>query len=376
MASVSLRGVSKTYRTRQGAVRAVDGVDLDILDGELLVLVGPSGCGKTTMLRLIAGLETPDRGAIRIGDRPVEGVAPKDRDVAVVFQHYALYPHMTVFKNMAFGLKMRGHRKDDIARRVHRAAERLDISELLDRQPAALSAGQRQRVALGRAIVRQPRVFLFDEPLANLDIRLRLTTRAHLRTLHEQLGTTTVHVTHDQEEAMTLGDRIAVMNHGMILQVGHPLDVYRLPVNLFVGGFVGSPSMNLIEGVLREAKGGSVAAETPLGLVSFPPHLPSREVPPIGTRIIVGIRPEHVVLGDSQIATTDHTAYTPPVKMRITMLEPLGDRTHVHLTQNEKTQLLATAAAGARLKPSQTVTVRLMQDQCHFFDPRNDGRRL
>ncbi len=369
----------------------MDKVDLDIHDGELLVLVGPSGCGKTTMLRLIAGLETPDRGTIRIGDRPVAGVAPKDRDVAMVFQHYALYPHMTVFKNMAFGLKMRGHRRDDIDRCVRAAAERLDITELLDRKPAALSAGQRQRVALGRAIVRQPQVFLLDEPLANLDVRLRLATRTHLRTLHQQLGTTTVHVTHDQEEAMTLGDRIAVMNRGMILQVGHPLEIYRCPVNLFVAGFVGSPPMNLIEGVLREPAHPSAAGqpgaraqrermevETPLGVIFCFCCVRRTGVPKYGTPVTIGIRPEHVILNENVSVSAVHPSagHSKPTEMRITMLEPLGDRTYVHLTRGEGTHLVSVAPADACLKPSQTVAVRLTPDQCHLFDPQEGGRRL
>ena len=250
MAEVSLQGVSKIY---PGGVHAVRDVSLEIADGEFVALVGPSGCGKTTTLRMIAGLEDIDGGRISIGGKVVNEVHPRDRDIAMVFQNYALYPHMTVGKNMAFALKMRKVPKAEIARRVGDAARILGIEELLDRKPRQLSGGQRQRVAVGRAIVREPKAFLFDEPLSNLDAKLRVATRAELKALHQRLKTTTVYVTHDQEEAMTLGDRIVVMSKGVILQVGPPLEVYRKPVNRFVASFIGSPPMNFIDGRLDGA---------------------------------------------------------------------------------------------------------------------------
>src|SRR6478736_2472981 len=243
MAEVSLDGVSKVY---PDGTRAVDRIDLEIGDGEFMVLVGPSGCGKTTSLRMIAGLEEISEGTIRIGDRVVNDVAPKDRDIAMVFQNYALYPHMSVYKNMAFGLKLRGMPKAQINERVMQAAKILDIEHLLERKPKQLSGGQRQRVAVGRAIVREPAAFLFDEPLSNLDAKLRVTTRAELKRLHQRLKTTTIYVTHDQEEAMTLGDRIVAMKDGKIQQADTPLVTYNFPVNRFVVGFIGMPPINFL----------------------------------------------------------------------------------------------------------------------------------
>src|SRR5690348_2673197 len=248
MAQVVLEKVSKVY---PGGVKAVDAIDLGIKDQEFIVLVGPSGCGKSTTLRMVAGLEEITDGTIRIGDRVVNNVPPKDRDIAMVFQNYALYPHMTVYKNMAFGLKLRGMPKAQIQQRVMDAAKTLEIEHLLERKPKALSGGQRQRVAVGRAIVREPAAFLFDEPLSNLDAKLRVTTRAELKRLHQRLRTTTVYVTHDQEEAMTLGDRIVVMKDGRVQQADSPLRVYNWPVNRFVAGFIGMPPMNFFEGVVR-----------------------------------------------------------------------------------------------------------------------------
>src|SRR5213082_548374 len=251
MAQVTLRKVIKKY----DEVHAVRGVDLDIADKEFIVLVGPSGCGKTTTLRMIAGLEEITGGTIRIGDRVVNDVPPKDRDIAMVFQNYALYPHMTVYKNMAFGLKLRGMPKKQIEQRVMEAATILDIKHLLDRKPKALSGGQRQRVAVGRAIVREPAAFLFDEPLSNLDAKLRVTTRAELKRLHHRLKTTTIYVTHDQEEAMTLGDRIVAMKDGRVQQADTPLNVYNKPINRFVAGFIGMPPMNFFDGRLSVTDG-------------------------------------------------------------------------------------------------------------------------
>src|SRR5438477_2674966 len=258
MAQVHLEQVSKVY---PGNVKAVNNIDLAIKDREFIVLVGPSGCGKSTTLRMVAGLEEISKGTIRIGERVVNDVPPKDRDIAMVFQNYALYPHMTVYKNMAFGLKLRGMPKAQINERVMQAAKILDIEHLLERKPKALSGGQRQRVAVGRAIVREPAAFLFDEPLSNLDAKLRVTTRAELKRLHHRLRTTTIYVTHDQEEAMTLGDRIVVMKDGVIQQADTPLQTYTHPNNRFVAGFIGMPPMNFFDGALRVIDGQLVFEE-------------------------------------------------------------------------------------------------------------------
>src|SRR5205809_1968939 len=257
MARVELEKVTKIY---PGNVKAVNSIDLSIRDQEFIVLVGPSGCGKSTTLRMVAGLEEITDGVIRIGERVVNDIPPKNRDIAMVFQNYALYPHMTVYKNMAFALKLRGLPKNQIDERVMEAAKTLDIEHLLDRKPKALSGGQRQRVAVGRAIVREPAAFLFDEPLSNLDAKLRVTTRAELKRLHHRLKTTTIYVTHDQEEAMTLGDRIVAMKDGRIQQADTPLTTYNHPINRFVAGFIGMPPMNFFDGQIRE-KGGEMAFE-------------------------------------------------------------------------------------------------------------------
>src|SRR5678809_342873 len=258
MAQVTLRNLVKKFSEE---VVAVNNVNLEIEDKEFVVLVGPSGCGKSTTLRMVAGLEDLTDGVIRIGERVVNDVPPKDRDVAMVFQNYALYPHMTVYKNMAFGLKLRGFPKAQIERRVMEAAKILDIEHLLERKPKALSGGQRQRVAVGRAIVREPAAFLFDEPLSNLDAKLRVTTRAELKRLHHRLKTTTIYVTHDQEEAMTLGDRIVVMKDGLIQQADTPLKTYNSPVNRFVAGFIGMPPMNFFDGTIKVVDGQMVFEE-------------------------------------------------------------------------------------------------------------------
>src|SRR3712207_1277508 len=279
MASVRLENVSRTF---PGGVRAVDRINLEVLDREFVVIVGPSGCGKSTTLRMIAGLEEATEGTIRIGDRVVNDVAPKDRDIAMVFQNYALYPHMTVYKNMAFGLKLRGMPRAQIHQRVSEAARILEIEHLLDRKPKQLSGGQRQRVAVGRAIVREPAAFLFDEPLSNLDAKLRVTTRAELKRLHHRLKTTTIYVTHDQEEAMTLGDRIVVMKDGVIQQADAPLTTYNAPANRFVAGFIGMPPMTFFDGAIKVVDGRLVFEE---GRLANPrPASASSSSPPSAAR--------------------------------------------------------------------------------------------
>src|SRR5215218_2796780 len=306
MARVELEKVSKIY---PGGIRAVNAIDLQIKDQEFIVLVGPSGCGKSTTLRMVAGLEEISEGTIRIGERVVNDVPPKDRDIAMVFQNYALYPHMTVYKNMAFALKLRGTPKAETDQRVRQAARILDIEHLLDRKPRQLSGGQRQRVAVGRAIVREPAAFLFDEPLSNLDAKLRVTTRAELKRLHHRLKTTTIYVTHDQEEAMTLGDRIVVMKDGVIQQADTPLKTYNDPVNRFVAGFIGMPPMNFFEGELKSQDGqlifeegrldrGKTPGELTLPGTGFrlpiPRHLTEPLGGSVGRHVVLGIRPEHL----------------------------------------------------------------------------------
>ena len=313
MAQVKLEKVSKVY---PGDVRAVAPMDLDIAHGEFTVLVGPSGCGKSTTLRMIAGLEEITEGHISIGGRVVNDVEPRDRDIAMVFQSYALYPHMTVEANMAFGLRMRKHPKEEIAERVGEAARVLGIEELLERKPRALSGGQRQRVALGRAIVRNPEVFLFDEPLSNLDAKMRVQMRTEIARLHHRLGATMVYVTHDQTEAMTLGQRIVVMKDGFVQQVAPPLELYERPANRFVGGFIGSPSMNFLPGSLAQKDGLALVAADGSTICS----LPSGFTPPeklMNQRLVLGIRPEHVTIGDGQTA----------VAANLQVLESLGNET-------------------------------------------------
>ncbi len=305
MAHVTLDHVTKAF---DNDVVALRDLSLRVEDGEFLILVGPSGCGKSTALRLIAGLEKPSSGTISIGDRVVNHVTPRDRDIAMVFQNYALYPHMTVYKNLAFGLKERKTPKAEIDRRVKEAATMLGLEELMKRRPAQLSGGQRQRVAMGRALVREPQVFLLDEPLSNLDAKLRVQMRAELKKIHHLLGITTVYVTHDQVEAMTLGQRIVVMSAGEVQQIGNPHDVYRRPTNLFVAGFIGSPPMNLLRG---RASGGRIEA----GDLSFErPEVPDGDV-------AVGVRPESV---------TSRTEGLPSLGFDVDVVEPLGDEVVVH----------------------------------------------
>src|SRR5262245_27245933 len=363
MARVELEKVSKVF---PGGVKAVDSIDLSIRDQEFVVLVGPSGCGKSTTLRMVAGLEEISEGTIRIGARVVNNVPPKDRDIAMVFQNYALYPHMTVYKNMAFGLKLRGMPRKQIEQRVMEAAKILDIQHLLDRKPKALSGGQRQRVAVGRAIVREPAAFLFDEPLSNLDAKLRVTTRAELKRLHHRLKTTTIYVTHDQEEAMTLGDRIVVMRDGLIQQADTPLVTYNSPANRFVAGFIGMPPMNFFDGTIKVVDGqmvfeegklahahaaagatatgnGKPRSDEPLVMVGeltlpgngftlplsrLEPPLSERLTGQVGKHVVLGIRPEHFHLYPVPGAA-EHSA---PLNVRVSVTEPLGNDMDVYMS--------------------------------------------
>ena len=343
MASVRLKAVTKTYPN--GHV-AAQGLDLDIADGEFMVLVGPSGCGKSTALRMIAGLETPTGGQIFIGDRDVTELPPQDRDIAMVFQTYALYPHMTVRENLSFGLRMRGAERDAIDRRVQEAARALGLEPVLARKPAQLSGGQRQRVALGRAIVREPKVFLFDEPLSNLDAKLRVETRAELARLHRRLGATVVYVTHDQEEAMTLGSRVAVMKDGFLQQVAPPMEVYRQPANRFVAGFVGSPGMNFLPGVIlkREAQDGRDG-------------------------LTLGVRPHDVTIVPRGAGDLDAW---------VDVVEPRGSELLVYLrwgTDAGDAELRVVAPPELAIEPERFVGVSFDRAKLHWFDSES-GRRV
>jgi len=320
---------------RFGAHHAANGISFDVESGECLVLLGPSGCGKTTLLRMLAGLETVDSGEIWIGDRRVDQLEPAHRDVAMVFQNYALYPHLSVFDNIAFPLRARHVDGSEIGRRVRESAARVGLTDLLERRPAQLSGGQQQRVALARAIVRNPTVYLMDEPLSNLDAQLRLHTRTELKRLHRELGTTMIYVTHDQSEAMTLGGRIAIMRRGSIVQIGAPLDLYRQPVNTFVGTFLGSPPMNLIE--------------------------ESRD----GTTVTIGIRAEDIAIS---AAAGDSSS-----DARVIVVEPMGNETLLTLDYHGQ-RLVARVSADSRLEPGQTVWVHLPTERVLTFD--RDGQRL
>ena len=321
MATVEMKGIGKVY---DGGVRAVDNANITVNDREFVVLVGPSGCGKTTTLRMVAGLEDITEGELYIDGKLVNDVPPKDRDIAMVFQNYALYPHMTVYDNMAFGLKIRKYPKQEIQARVKEAAQILDIEELLDRKPKALSGGQRQRVAVGRAIVRKPKVFLFDEPLSNLDAKLRVQMRAEISNLHNRLQATMLYVTHDQVEAMTMADKIVVMKAGVIQQIGSPLELYNHPVNRFVAGFIGSPPMNFMTVTVKEEGGKIMADEDGNNLIEITGDNADRLKSYVGKEIIFGVRPEDLLLQESG-------ATAKSVKTSVTVIEPLGAEIHLYV---------------------------------------------
>jgi multiple sugar transport system ATP-binding protein len=332
--AVTFEGVGKVYAD---GTRAVSGMDLEIRDGEFMVLVGPSGCGKTTALRMVAGLETISEGVLRIGERVVNHVPARDRDIAMVFQSYALYPHLTVYENIAFGLRLRKTPKDELDNRVREAAHVLGLTEFLDRKPRALSGGQRQRVAMGRAIVRQPQAYLMDEPLSNLDAKLRVHMRAEIASLQNELGVTTIYVTHDQVEAMTMGDRVAVMRKGELQQVAPPQELYERPVNLFVGGFIGSPAMNLVEAEIERQNGrlavriGQHALRLSDELVTYRPRLESY----VGKRLVVGIRPENLEDAALEPDMPDDQKLRGVVVLR----EPLGSEIVAHFTVDARPAL-------------------------------------
>jgi ABC-type sugar transport system ATPase subunit len=355
MARVVFDSVTKRF----GEVTALREFSLEIADGEFVVLVGPSGSGKTTALRLIAGLEALTAGEIRVGERVVNRLAPRDRDIAMVFQDYALYPQMTVRQNLAFGLKMRKMAREEIERRVRRAADMLDIEALLERKPRALSGGQRQRVALGRALVREPQVFLMDEPLSNLDAKLRVQTRSEIKHLQEQVATTTVYVTHDQVEAMTMGDRVAVMNEGVLEQVGDTRTVYEHPANVFVAGFIGSPAMSFVTlGASREA-GSLVLRHGDLSIALDAAGLPADGLP---SEVIVGVRPEHTRLW------REGNGLRGPIEGRAEFVEMLGRETLIGVLAGADQRFTVLADADSAVRPGESVSFGLEPGRLYLFD--------
>ena len=354
MASVGIRSVYKSF----GSVEILHGVDIDIVDGEFVTLVGPSGCGKSTLLRMIAGLEGISRGEISIGERVVNNVAPKERDIAMVFQNYALYPHMTVGENLAFSLMLKNAPKAESEARVQRAAEILGLVPLLSRYPRQLSGGQRQRVAMGRAIVRDPQVFLFDEPLSNLDAKLRVQMRAEIKELHQRLKTTTIYVTHDQIEAMTMADKIVVMHDGLVEQIGRPLDLYDRPDNLFVASFIGSPAMNMLRG---ETGGVGTLSFESAGGISIP--LNGAAGAAKGTPVVLGIRPEHLKLSDQGF----------PVE--IVVVEPTGSELQIIGRTPGGEDIVANFRERHSFEPGETVRLAAEPRLIHLFNGET-GQRL
>ena len=369
MATVTLKNVNKVY---DGNVHAVVDFNLNVKDREFIVFVGPSGCGKTTTLRMIAGLEDITSGELRIDEDVMNDVPPKDRNIAMVFQSYALYPHMTVYDNMAFGLKLRKFGREEIDRRVQEAAEVLGLKALLQRRPKALSGGQRQRVALGRAIVRNAKVFLMDEPLSNLDAKLRVQMRSELIKLHESLGTTTIYVTHDQIEAMTMASRIVVMKDGYIQQIGTPKDIYDLPNNKFVGGFIGTPAMNFIDGKITE-DGYFVCGDHKKGISKL--KIPAGKFKMLEDQhyvekdIILGIRPEDIH-DENVVANTYPDA---KVLLKVEVSELLGAETLIHVTMNSQ-PLTAKVNARVDIHPRDEIELAFDMNKCHFFDPHTELR--
>ncbi len=384
MGAININSVGKIY---PNGTRALENVNIEINDGEFVVLVGPSGCGKTTLLRMVAGLEDITEGEISIADKVVNEIAPKDRDIAMVFQNYALYPHMSVYDNMAFSLKLRKLPKDEIDQKVKDAAKTLEIDELLERKPKALSGGQRQRVAMGRAIVRNPQAFLMDEPLSNLDAKLRVQMRAELGQLHSQLETTTLYVTHDQVEAMTMGDRVAVIRKGILQQINTPREIYLYPKNIFVAGFIGSPSMNFVYATVNLSSNGTVLkfGEDEILSKDAPESLNEHE----GQQIVLGIRPE--AFEDSDYANKEE--FSEEISIEVSLLEQLGSDTYIHFykdinpVQTEaieeiladegedisvlgtETKFIARINPNASIVEGQNINLAIDPSKLHYFDP-------
>ena len=368
--AVHITDLIKTYTDDRGrpTFTAVKKINLEINNGEFMVLVGPSGCGKTTTLRMVAGLEKITSGTISIGDRVVNDLEPKDRGIAMVFQNYALYPHMSIFNNMAFGLQLAKKKKDFIKETVSRTSKALGLDHMLERKPQALSGGQRQRVALGRAIVRNPQVFLFDEPLSNLDAKMRVQMRSEISRLHAQLGNTMVYVTHDQVEAMTMGDRICVMKDGLIMQVADPLTLYRQPENLFVAGFIGSPPMNLLKGKIEKGDGGFIFKETAdENAVTIPLKgaVETIAAKVVGKPIVFGIRPEHLTEESKNGSTT-------PVSSTIDIAEPMGSESLVYMRAGTG-NLIARIHGESLYHMGQPITVYVNLDKVALFDVETES---
>ncbi|MGB6105139.1 MAG: sn-glycerol-3-phosphate ABC transporter ATP-binding protein UgpC [Pusillimonas sp.] len=354
MSSITINDLKKNF----DATPVIRGISLDIRDGEFIALVGPSGCGKSTLLRIIAGLESQDSGEIRLGDRLINDAAPKDRNIAMVFQNYALYPHMTVAQNLGFSLRLQGAKAAHVKARTSEVAQALGLSPLMDRYPRQLSGGQRQRVAMGRAIVRDPQAFLFDEPLSNLDAKLRVQMRTEIKALHQRLGTTTVYVTHDQVEAMTMADRIVVLRGGLIEQVGEPLALYDRPDNAFVAGFIGSPAMNFIAGRLDLLDAPRLVTDDGLQLPVGPVPQESH-----GREVIYGIRPEHFVLGDEHGASSE-----------VVVVEPTGSETQIAVRLAGR-EIMTAFRDRLNAYPGQRISLTPQLHQVHLFDA-GDGRRI
>ena len=360
MATVEMKNLTKVY---SGGVKAVDKANVTVNDREFVVLVGPSGCGKTTTLRMIAGLEEITEGDLYIDGKLMNDVAPKDRDIAMVFQNYALYPHMTVYNNMAFGLKIRKYPKAEIEQRVHEAAQILDIEELLERRPKALSGGQRQRVAVGRAIVRKPKVFLFDEPLSNLDAKLRVQMRAELSALHNRLQSTMIYVTHDQVEAMTMGDKIVVMKDGLIQQIGAPLELYNNPVNRFVAGFIGSPPMNIMSVEISE-QGGDIVADEGSFKITMSGKLGDILKPYVGKSIFMGLRPEDLVFSEQAAKENNISA-------KVEVIEPLGAEIHLYVSTAEH-QIIVRTPPRRDFQVDEQINLTPDINRIQFFDTETE----
>jgi sn-glycerol 3-phosphate transport system ATP-binding protein len=360
MAQVHLRGVKKTYDNK---IEVIHGIDMEIADGEFIVIVGPSGCGKSTLLRMVAGLERITGGEVAIGDRVVNELEPKDRDIAMVFQNYALYPHMSVYQNMAYGLKIKKMPKDEIERRVQKAAKILELGTFLQRLPRQLSGGQRQRVAMGRAIVREPAVFLFDEPLSNLDAKLRVQMRLEIKRLQRELGVTSIYVTHDQVEAMTLADRLIVMNAGVADQIGTPMDVYDRPASVFVAGFIGSPAMNFLAAkVGQDRKSVDLAGTNAHGAISLPLAQPTSAA--VGTAVALGVRPEHL-----------HPAADGPLQFEVELAEPLGADTLLHGRFGAARELVTVRQGGHVVaRPGEVRHFKAEPGHLHLFDSQTGKR--
>ncbi len=368
MAELSLKHISKIYpanKRKSAAFKAIDDISFTVADKEFMVIVGPSGCGKSTLLRMIAGLEEIGEGALTIDGKKMNGLDPRDRDIAMVFQNYALYPHMTVYDNMAFGLRLKRSKKAEIRERVMQTAQLLEIEEILDRRPKTLSGGQRQRVAIGRAIIRRPKVFLFDEPLSNLDAKLRSQMRIELQKLHREINATIIYVTHDQVEAMTLGNRIAVLNKGKLMQLDTPLHLYNYPDNRFVAGFIGSPTMNFLKGIIKKQDSYYFTGESTDVRICLGSVLPAALQDYLGKPIQVGIRPEHICIREENAGN-----FLADCTLKVMANENMGNEQLVYLSLGEQT-LIARRSSPDNIEFGKEKAIRFLQDKLIYIDPVN-----